>query len=194
MIIFDFDGVIIDSTKSIYLTFVDVMKEYDLPFTQEDYKQSFQTNIYDSLRQKGITDLDTFSKKFAAASAKHEKDILLFPGIKELLISLKEPLAIITSNEASNVKKILQRFDIDIFVAILGRETHHSKQKKFEMLPDARIFVTDTAGDIEEAIAHNIPTIGVTWGVHKKEQLQKSTFIAHSTEELKALLEKAGTD
>ena len=55
---------------------------------------------------------------------------------------------------------------------------------------DAPIMVGDTHYDVEGAAAHGIPTIGVSWGYGKVEDMENAgaKAIAHSMEELIFLL------
>ena len=62
----------------------------------------------------------------------------------------------------------------------MGGDIHRSKVAKIQMIlkkhgikPAEAIFITDTLGDMREAIKCGVLSIGVTWGFHEKERLQK---------------------
>ena len=64
----------------------------------------------------------------------------------------------------------------------MGNDVHASKTVKNKMLlekyalsPADAVFITDTLGDIREATECGIPAIGVLWGWHDRETLERGS-------------------
>jgi phosphoglycolate phosphatase len=69
----------------------------------------------------------------------------------------------------------------------MAKNTHTSKVEKFKMVfkkykikPQETLIVTDSVGDVKEAHEAKMKAIGVIWGLHEKERLEKNgtDFIA----------------
>lgn len=84
------------------------------------------------------------------------------------------------------------------FSDILGADTHTSKViklqsllDKYEVNPQNSVFITDTLGDILESNKVGIRSIGVLWGLHDKETLERGdpTIIIDDTAILKSTIE-----
>ncbi|MSR71298.1 MAG: HAD family hydrolase [Candidatus Taylorbacteria bacterium] len=177
IVIFDFDGVIVDS-----FTFCHRISNSISEVTQDEYRSRFEGNINDAT-QKACAHLPPSEINF---SAEYDKEIVkcvphaeIVEAIKELLKNYQ--LAIISSTDSWSIDEFLKSHGIrECFSDILGNDVDKSKVKKINMLfakysvlPADMIFITDTLGDIKEAKHCNVASIGVTWGFHKKERLQK---------------------
>jgi len=175
-IIFDFDGVIHNTTNLTY----NITKQIWHPnMIIDEYKEIFMGNIYsennfteDEVINYFKIQKEEFKKLKIEEKIKNSIQQLYNSGIK---------LFIISSNTEEILNEYLSRNKIDkFFIKILGLETEKSKIKKFEMLfngynidKEESIFITDTLGDIKEANHLNIKTYAITTGVHNKQILQK---------------------
>jgi phosphoglycolate phosphatase len=209
-ILFDFDGTLFDSKIGIlnavkYAMTLEGITEFDdetlEAFIGPPLHYSFQKhyNICDDKLDETIV---TFRKYYAKQGYK-ETDV--YPGVIEMLDALKaqgKTLAIATAKPTKYAKQILEIFEMThYFDSIQGSLT------KGELFPKDRIIGTvikeldlfdtedcimigDTIYDIKGAQAHNMRTIGVTYGYGKEKDLKdaRANKIVHSVEELKALL------
>ena len=111
-----------------------------------------------------------------------EKDII--ESIKSL--SKKYNLAVVSSTSSSYIKSYLEERNIlSNFSDILGSDFILSKLdriknllKKYKILQKDAVFITDTLGDIIEAKKCDINSIGVTWGFHERQTLEKGNPFA----------------
>ena len=126
-----------------------------------------------------------------------------YPGIPELLAKLKAQgckLYVATSKPETTSVEILEHFGLASFFEIIaGAAADGLRDTKSQVIAylleqagdlDEIIMVGDTVFDVIGAAAHNIPTIGVSWGYGEAEDLRSAgaAAIAHSTDELFTLL------
>ncbi|MDD3302950.1 MAG: HAD family hydrolase [Candidatus Gracilibacteria bacterium] len=177
-IIFDFDGVIVDS----FGFHVENIRDfYELDFHENDLKDMQNGNIFDSHSYKVLEEKGWDGYKVHIYN--NYTKLPIDESIKDVLLKLKDDyrLHIITSGGANNVCGLLKNNDLyEIFDEILCHEFHKSKIYKFNYLfdkydfsPSESIFITDTLGDILEANEVGIKSIAVDFGYHEKERLDK---------------------
>jgi phosphoglycolate phosphatase len=186
LLLFDFDGVLVDSLDVYEKTVTDCLQQINQPLTRgrAEFLELFEENFYESLVQKGV-DLE----KFVAASV----DILVkvkyaemkpFDAIRPVLRELKKnhPMIIISSNDTPTIAEALRLYDFNgIFSDILGSDFMLSKKdkilhviKKYNVTLQDIYYIGDTTGDIKEGKQAGIKTVGVTWGWHSKELMASS--------------------
>lgn len=183
LLLFDFDGVLVDSIDVYEKTVTDCLENIHQPLTRgrEEFLELFEGNFYESLVQKGV-DLD----KFMTASV----DILAgvnyaamkpFDAIRPVLRKLAKnhPLIVISSNDTPTIAEALRLYDFEgIFQEILGSDFMFSKKdkilhviKKYNVTFSDIYYIGDTTGDMKEGRAAGVKTVGVTWGWHSKEKM-----------------------
>jgi len=176
-ILFDFDGVIADSWALAY----DVAKTLHPPLRADQYRTLFEGNIYDGIKTlPGGMDPDEYFKLFEPR-AKNETSIK--PGISDVVSGLAEQytLIIVSSTSSGSIREFLDRHRLlHYFAWVMGKDVHASKVEKMRMIFEKYgigagdcIFITDTLGDMREAKEHEMGVIGVSWGFHAHETLEK---------------------
>ena len=116
--------------------------------------------------------------------SKQELEKNIIESIKNL--SGKYNLAIVSSTFSSYIKNYLKERNIlSYFSDILGSDFALSKQdriknllEKYNIAPKDAVYITDSLGDILEAKKCEAKSIGVTWGLHSKETLEKGNPVA----------------
>ena len=177
-IVFDFDGVLVDTFDASYRAIVNKIPDA----TIEDFKDLFRGNIY---KNKKFANRDeSFYKEFYDFYEKRILDINPNRNVVKTLSSLKEnyKLVINSSTPKVYIEKYLKKHNmLDLFDEIMGAETSKSKLEKFELIFDkyntdkeSCLFVTDTVGDVAEAKKIGIETFGVEFGFHDKDELVQS--------------------
>lgn len=193
-IIFDYDGVIIDSFDYHLEQYKKMFPDAGL--TAKELADVHNGNFLE--RDNSIWSKIDVEKYDKFLSTDIVNANLLFPGIKNLLNDLDAKKYIVTSGPETPIKKVLDNEGIkDYFTGIYGKETHFSKITKLEKIindnnysVDDVLFVTDTLGDILEANRVGIKSIAVTYGFHTRENLLKGSpwEIINSVEDLRNLL------
>lgn len=172
-IIFDFDGVIHDTYELAYRIFGKGLSE-------EQFKDFFNGNLFEIETTSNQKIIDEKSYSLQNEAFKYLK---IDQNIRENLEKLSEDhlLFVISSNQEDVLNMYFQNNNFThIFKEILGVETHQSKFakfqylfKKYKLMKDDCIFVTDTLGDIMEGNKAGIKTIAVDFGFHERERLEK---------------------
>lgn len=199
LFLFDFDGVFVDSFQITLQAFRQSYPELD----EEGLRRWFDGNFFKNWAVQQQTDAERNALLLAFTSS---YTLLLqkkapVPGLEHVLarISPKSIVSIVSSGSEGYIKGFLASNGLDPFVTdVLGVETSRSKVEKnlsllktYGVSPEHALFVTDTLGDIEEAHASGIASIGVTWGFHDRVRLEKGNprAVVDTPEELEAILE-----
>ncbi len=186
LLLFDFDGVLVDSLDVYEKTVTDCLNVIGQPLTRgrEEFLELFEGNFYSSLTEKGVN-----MDKFVAASVDilakvNYADMKPFDAIRPVLRELKKnhPMVVISSNDTPTIREALRLYDFErIFDDILGSDFMFSKKEKilhviqkYHATLEDIYYIGDTTGDIKEGKEAGVKTVGVTWGWHSKELMASS--------------------
>lgn len=179
-VLFDFDGVIVDS---LWLAF-GTAKQVHPHFTLEKWLPMFEGNIYANYDHSECTEACRPSQEeYFSIYSSRVGELTAFSGMPEAVarLSTKYGLAIVSSSISMDVFTTLKRLGLDAhFADVLGKDVHTSKVEKintllsrYEANADDCVFVTDTLGDMLEAEEAGLGAIGVSWGFLAKEKLER---------------------
>ena len=201
LLIFDFDGVIMDSLGFYFDAWSRAMKALgreDLA-EREAFLSLLDGNLYEAMTRQGLP-FGVFPEiGNRIHSALGLSRIAPFPGIPEIIrnLSLTTSLALVSSNTSTFIKGCLERYEMArFFHPILGADADRMKGQKIETAlyvnnaPAAESFyICDTVGDILEARSVGIRVAAVTWGWHTPERLRRAhpDHLLHRPEELMGL-------
>jgi len=184
VLIFDYDGVIVDSFSIFMTYFIEACKKQGYGFiaTKKDFLQLFNGNMFEQMMQKGMDRKTILSIVYHLKDGliKHQQKIEPFPKMPTVLQKLAQQhtLIVSTSNETKVVEEYLKKKNLyNLFDCIYGSDIEPSKVKKIQLIRknnhfDKYTYIGDTVGDVKEAKRANIQIIAVTWGWHSKKQLQ----------------------
>ncbi len=171
VIVFDFDGVIIDSWAHGY-----AMNLEDWPdLKPAEHRRLFSGNIHEEVAKMPPSRLSAEQKEQYMQEVYYpqKKTLSVFAGIGEVIKKLAEHsiLVINTSADAFSTEEYLKNVGLYYFDAVYGTEISKNKAEKFELIfSDYKttaaecLFITDTIGDVREAEKSGIPTVAVTYG------------------------------
>lgn len=175
LIIFDFDGVLVDSLFIAH----EINQEVNKNFTLETYQSLLDGNIYEALNDKNNEWVA--HPNFHARYEEKTRELTVPAQMKEYLEALRAQytLVVVSSTPTNMIQKILEREGVlPCFSKILGSDVHTSKVvkitallKEYAVVPSETIFITDTVGDVREGRQCGVPAVAVTWGFQKKEAL-----------------------
>lgn len=206
-ILFDLDGTLTDSGEGIINCAKLALEHFGLPVpSREEMRVFVGPPLQETFVKFGVpkdrTDeaIQVYRSRYIPIG-KFENTP--YPGIRELLARLKaegHQLYVATSKPEGMSVEILEHFGLaQYFTKICGATMDTSRSTKEAVIgylleqngrADNMVMVGDTAFDVIGAAAHGIPTIGVTWGYGKADDIKKAgaAAIADSPEALLALL------
>ncbi|MBU2567028.1 HAD hydrolase-like protein [Patescibacteria group bacterium] len=178
IILFDFDGVIVDTYKFCYR----IINSRD-NLSETEYRARFEGNVNNTPKQKMTVNKSTnpfdFVGQYTSELMPCKPNLDLAKVIKKL--ATNHTLIIISSTVSSAISEYLKLHNLSqYFTEILGNDIEKSKVKKiqdvlsrYDILPTNTVLITDTLGDIKEARECGVQSIAVTWGYHELRTLQK---------------------
>ena len=193
LIMFDFDGVIADSLDDQSEAFVDTLSGEGLHHlaTQGHFLDFLETNWFAALAEAGVpADIaaqleDSFSELPSPE---------LFPGMAAVVerLAAAHTVLVITSSRTADVERILEEHGVQGVAEVIGGDKEASKTRRIEGARErfghARPawYVGDTVGDMLEARAAGVRTVGAAWGWHGSERLGRVApdHIAHAPGDL----------
>jgi len=190
---FDFDGVIADSLHLQSGAFVETMEENGLHHlaTPEQFLDLLDDNWFAALAAAGVPCA-------AAGQVDDSIDELpspeLFPGIVDVVERLAEDhtVVVITSSRTGHVERVLEEHGVTGVAEVIGADEERSKTRRISAArsrfgPERPAwYVGDTVGDIVEARAAGVRTVGAAWGWHGPERLERvrPDRLAHEPQDL----------
>lgn len=185
-LLFDFDGVIIDSFHS---SFSINQKIRPGGIEEQQYRDFFNGNVYESVTKPDEDKMKNDSvKQFFSHYELNCKNLSYFEGMPEVIkkLSADYTMIIISSTVGNIIENFLHCHGLqNYFSDIMGPEIEHNKSKKIKMVfekfnigPDDCLFITDTLGDIKEARHAGVDSIAVSWGYHSLATLELGNPLA----------------
>ena len=208
-ILFDLDGTLTDSGEGIINCAILALEHFRLPIPD---RQTLRVFVGPPLHETFIRFGVPADKADEAVAVYRSRYVPIgmfenapYEGIRELLATLKEQghtLYVATSKPEWMAEEILKKFELDgYFDRICGATMDTSRSEKSQVIAyllgltgsaENAIMVGDTKFDVIGAAAHNIPTVGVSWGYGTVEDMQNAgaVAIANTMQELLEYLTK----
>jgi|GEM_PF-1533431 len=202
ILIWDFDGVMADSTAFVFAYWQTQMHKAGYNFELSDYQATFTHKFPFEYLAENYGDIAAEIKERYSAfeAANYPQTVSAFPNfIKEFKhISPDFEHHVVSSNLAQVINDWFVIHKIDQhFSSVVGRETAGYKDEKITNLlkrlnrkPHEALFIGDTTSDIHHAQKAGLKNIAVSWGVHSRAVLEfsKPDIICDTVPELFKLL------
>jgi len=191
MIVFDWDGTLMDSTRDITRAIQAASADLGLP-VPDDERASWVIGL--SLQQAldhavpGLSDRDRakFLERYRYHYLRRDTELQLFEGVEELLDSLAcrgVLLAVATGKSRLGLNRALQGSPIaSYFSATRCADETFSKPHPAMLLelmdelyvePEKVLMVGDTSHDLNMAANAKVHGLGVTYGAHSVDELKR---------------------
>lgn len=183
ILLFDFDGVIIDSVAMVNRH---ALRYWDVdPLQQKEWAEGnvHAASIGGEVPEKLDEAQEKVTTDFFRDYANDMKECAVFPGMPDVLQQLAERYAlyVVSSAPGGLIREYLTHAGVlSLFVDVYGMDVSLSKSVKVGMVLAREqaslcnaLLITDTLGDVREARHAGIEAIGVTWGVHERHRLEK---------------------
>ena len=204
LIVFDWDGTILNSAGAIVRAIQAACRDLNLPVPSDrQASHVIGLGLLDAMKQ-AVPDLPierheemTDRYRFHYLSGDHE--LMLFDGIPELLAGLQSTghiLTIATGKSRLGLDRALKHADLGrFFQASRCADECHSKphpqmleelMTEFGVAPEATLMIGDTSHDLLMAQNAGVESVAVTYGAHPHEHLaeHRPRACVHSVEEL----------
>ena len=205
-VIFDWDGVIVDSMPWIYKAMQEVLFSYGINKSTEEVSNDFFQPRDDYYNSYGvnIADKEELERRHRASIKKHKMIDPLFLEVKDILFFLKNNnyiLGICSSTDNAEILRQLNSLDLeDIFEErlIFGGEIIEKEEKLEKFLKVLNVsktelmYIGDLASDIIVAQKVGIKSAGIERReeARRKLALLNPDYLFSSLNDLKNLLEK----
>jgi phosphoglycolate phosphatase len=200
LIVFDVDGTLLDSFGQFEKVVAEYSRDMGLPHPclttikhgyGDPHAHDFGWGVSKDEQQRHLHATFKLSDQYSLSGHPHYTPTL-FSGVEESLVHLKDlghTLAIVTSKSEAPLLHLLDLHNIGrLFSAQRSRDDMERRGERekpapdmlasvireLKFAPDETVMIGDTNMDIAMGIAAQAHTIGVTWGVHRKEHLQEA--------------------
>ena len=194
-IIFDLDGTLTDSGEGILNSVEMTLRHFSLPIPDRQALRVFVgPPLRDMFIEYGVPEgrveeaIDVYRSRYNTIG-KFEN--CPYPGIPEMLEKLQKlgySLVVATSKPETTAVEIMNKFQLSqYFDEIFGAAADGSRDEKSKIIAyllsklddnSNTWMVGDTAFDVIGATAHDIPTIGVSWGYGNVESMVDAGAVA----------------
>lgn len=194
--IFDLDGTLINSLKSLAYTTNEVLRNFGfVPLPEEKYNylvgRGYKNLVSSALEEVGDLDLSYYNQALIKYQEIYKenclRDVSAYDGIKETLKILKEngmKLAVYSNKPHDRaIETVEYIFGKDMFDLILGQKENMKLKPddegalwimlKLDVKPDECLYFGDTSVDMETGNNAKMDTVGVTWGFRPREELER---------------------
>jgi len=195
-VIFDKDGVLIETFDSYFQSYTKVLSRIGIKIIANDIAKRYGMKgpeiIKQIVNEKGKIIADEQVKELANEKDKlymkiSEKKLKLLPGVKKLLTYLKKKnykIGIASSSSKEIIEKMIKVTKIENYIDAIvdGFEVKYSKPdpeiflkcaEKLKVKPESCFVIEDSFHGINAAKKAGMKSIAVTTGQHTREELKK---------------------
>jgi phosphoglycolate phosphatase len=204
LIVFDWDGTLMDSPRSIVLSIQNACRDLGLP-VPDDARAShvIGLGLHDAL-QYAVPGMPVgvygkMVERYRYHYLKQDADIPLYPGTEAMLARLKaagHTLAVATGKSTAGLERVLESTGLGGFFSAYRCADRTASKPAPDMLHElmeelgtaaaATLMIGDTSHDLRMAQHAGVAAVGITHGAHPAEELRALSPIAcvDSTAEL----------
>ena len=206
IVIFDFDGVIVESAPYFIKRYRKLATTYNKKFdvkNMEEFRDWYDSKWENNYFTMGFTKEELENAIFKTRANVDYYDIPHYQGIEKVfeILSKKYILTLASCTCYSELEKKLKEIDSLKYISYISPGDGHGSDKKeiigdvikhFNISPQNAIMVGDTEMDIKSALANGIKGIGTAYGWQNYKKLEKAgaISIAFKPEDIIDLVEK----
>jgi beta-phosphoglucomutase len=213
-VIFDFDGVILETSKRLFQGYKKVFDRFGVEYTEKHFndvyglktKEHFRKilldnsiNLSNEELDRLVQDRDVYYRKIC------EADLEALPGVKDLLIELKDnhlKIGLASSTSRGNLEFFLPRLGLDTYfdVVFAGTDVAHGKPDpeiylktcdELEIRPNNCVGIEDTEIGVNALLNAGMKAVAVTITNRKQYDFSKADIVVNTLNELNVnLLQK----
>ncbi|MCD0503759.1 HAD family hydrolase [Bordetella petrii] len=190
LVVFDWDGTLMDSTNGIVSAIQGACRDLDLPVPTASAASWVIGLSLESALRKAVPELTQamvprFLERYRTHYLLRDPDLQLFEGIEGLLGELggqQARLAVATGKSRVGLNRVLAATGLrDVFHATRTADETFSKphpamlhelMQELDVQPERVVMVGDTSHDLQMACNAGVHGLGVTYGAHSPEELR----------------------
>lgn len=190
LVIFDWDGTLMDSTRDITRAIQAASADLGLPVPDDARASwviglSLQQALEHAVPDLTQTDRERFLDRYKAHYLARDAELRLFDGVIDMLESLEQRgvmLAVATGKSRVGLNRSLQASGLGRYFATTrcADETFskphpamlHEIMDELGAQADSVVMVGDTSHDLNMAANANVHGLGVTYGAHPEDELR----------------------
>lgn len=189
LVIFDWDGTLFDSVGQIVASLQFAAQQHQQPLTSHDAQQIIGLGLPEVMQTlfPQVPDLHaSICQTYSSHYIEHAHQAQWFSGIDSLLMKLKAQgtqLAVATGKNRHGLERVMAQTQSHHFFD-LTRTANETKSKPNPLMleeilmetgvsVDETIMVGDSSYDLQMAQNIQMPSVGVTYGAHSRDVLQR---------------------
>jgi phosphoglycolate phosphatase len=198
IILFDLDGTIINPKVGLCNSFRYTFDKLNVDVEEERLPTFIGPPLKDTFLELGLDPVNATQVFREYFTDKGIKEYELYNGIEELLITLKSQytLAVATSKPTVFARTILKESGLSkYFDFIEGSNLDNTRTAKVEIIQAVLdqgftegVMIGDRVHDIIGGQAHNLKTIGVTYGYGSLEEFANADYIVNAPKEIAGVI------
>lgn len=189
LLVFDWDGTLMDSAAAIVASIQASCRDLGLPVPSRDRAAHvIGLGLKDALSyavpELPPQDYGKLAERYRHHYLARDPDIEMFPGMRELLASLKDRgylLAVATGKSRAGLDRVLEAQQLRPYFdsSRCADETHpkphpamlQELMQELATEPEETLMIGDTAHDLQMALSAGVPALAVSYGAHQKDSL-----------------------
>ncbi|WP_233235505.1 HAD-IA family hydrolase [Bordetella sp. LUAb4] len=212
LVVFDWDGTLMDSTHSIVAAIQGACRDLDLPVPSASQASWVIGLSLESALRHAVPELTKamtprFLERYRVNYLLRDPELKLFDGVRELLADLARrnvQLAVATGKSRVGLNRALAASGLtEVFQATRTADETFSKPNpamlheimdELSVLPEHVVMIGDTSHDLNMAANASVHSVGVTYGAHTRKELEGCApqVIVETVAELSAWLAARG--
>jgi len=187
LVLWDFDGTLADTWSSGEQIFNEIAaRRYFVPITDAEADRRLTTLEFLRAHRVPLLQLPLVIREWHAALRARMEGVLLFPGVRDALTTLRQQgstLGILSSNNHDNIARCLRRHE-----AYTLFESIHSSSRLFGKARGIRrvltsqalgkrevLYIGDETRDLDAARAAGVDSAAVGWGLNPLDVLSRAS-------------------
>jgi phosphoglycolate phosphatase len=189
LLVFDWDGTLMDSAEAIIASIQLSCRDLGLPVPErERAAHVIGLGLKDALSyavpELPASDYGKLAERYRYHYLARDPDIELFPGMREMLIALKEKghmLAVATGKSRAGLERVFEATQLkQYFDSSRCADETHSKphpamlqelMQELLVAPEATLMIGDTGHDLQMAVSAGVAALAVSYGAHARDSL-----------------------
>jgi phosphoglycolate phosphatase len=190
LVVFDWDGTLMDSTHSIVAAIQAACRDLELPVPSASQASWVIGLSLESALRRAVPDLTNammprFLERYRVHYLLRDPELKLFDGVRELLAGLGERdvlTAVATGKSRVGLTRALAASSLTgAFKATRCADETFSKpnpamlleiMEELDVGPDRVVMIGDTSHDLQMAANAKVHAVGVTYGAHTRKELE----------------------